>query len=232
MAEKIGLSLHDALLWKKCEVVRVSEFVFALQFWQSIDEKQALTELSELMINLLPVYDKSKQYTFDKNDERWPDYQGLIAATVLAKRNGIQLDEIEGKPIPDFKNLLIIRKEAFAIFGKLGVAEPYPWPYPLEWIGGMDEEDTAEETGEKIKNKLHGNTVLNAAIREKIAWACLAVLAKYPDECRGASGKVMATKLRDCLDRNAIKFWPDTGSPDRSAGAIEKMISKALAMIE
>ena len=103
----------------------------------------------------LPVYDKSEPYTFDKNDERWPDYQALIVVTVLAKRDGIQIDEIEGKPLPDFKNLLITRDEAFKIFKSRHVMKPYPWTYPMEWLtsdfigsvgpGAYEAEEAAEK---------------------------------------------------------------------------------------
>lgn len=156
MTKETGLSLHDALLWEKCKVASATEFVAALHLSQAISEKQALTQLCELMACGLPVYDKSKQYTFDKNDERWPDYQGLIVATVLAKRDGIQVDEIEGKPLPDFKNLLIIRHEAFEIFKKRHVMEPYPWPYPLEWLEEDEDEDEDEdEAGEQIMQNQH-----------------------------------------------------------------------------
>ena len=49
MTKETGLSLHDALLWKKCEVVSANEFVAALHLFQEISYKQALTQLCELM---------------------------------------------------------------------------------------------------------------------------------------------------------------------------------------
>lgn len=192
----------------------------------------------------LPVYDKSEPYTFDKNDERWPDYQALIVVTVLAKRDGIQIDEIEGKPLPDFKNLLITRDEAFKIFKSRHVMKPYPWTYPMEWLtsdfigsvgpGAYEAEEAAEteaETTNQPPQKIHGNAERFAVVREKIAWACLAALAKYPEECRTKEGNVVATKLRECMEKHTSKLWTD-GSPPIEPDTIERRIREALDMVK
>ena len=229
MKEESGLSLHDALLWKKCEVVSATEFVAALHLFQAIDKNQAIAQFCELMVSGLHVHDKSEPKLLDEDPERWADFQGLALVTAITKRDGDnQIHEIDGKPLPDFENLQVARSEAFNVFAKLHVKEPYPWPYPMEWLTSDDDD---EEEADQLTKKSHGNSELNATIRERIAWACLAVLAKYPEECRTKEGKVLATKLRNCMDQRAQKRWP-TGSPPRESKTIEGYITKALKSID
>lgn len=227
MTEETGLSLHDALLWKKCAAVSATEFVEAMHFWEPINEKQAFNQLFELVMFGLPLHDKTKA-SIENNDSGLVD-PGLAISTVMGKMFNVPPVEIDGEQPPDFENLQVFRDEAFKVFKMLGVGKVYPWPYPLEmeYFRDIDETDEGRETTENP----HGNAERFAVIREKIAWACFAVLAKYPEECRDSNGKVVATKVRECMDKRTSKYWPD-GSPTRQPDTIERNIRKALKLVE
>lgn len=129
MTEETGLSLHDALLWKKCAAVSATEFVESLHFWEQIDEKQAFYRLCELIVCGLPLHDKTK-VSVENNDSGLVD-SGLAISTVMSKMLNVPPVEIDGEQPPDFENLQVIREEAFKVFAMLGVDTIYPWPYPL-----------------------------------------------------------------------------------------------------
>lgn len=224
MKEDAGLSLRDALLWKKCEMVSASEFVISLQIWDEIGKKEAIERLGDLVISGLPIYDRNSG---DVDTLEVPLHLALIA--IINQTREYPFQEINGEPIPEFSNFRISRKEAFKLFAKMCVKEPYPWPYPTHWLSPDLEETEEIPTSETIP---HGNKARFAIVREDILSACLAVLAKYPEECRNKDGKVTATALRECLDKNAGKFWPESGSPPQEVGTVEKLICRALNRIK
>ena len=186
----------------------------------------------QLVVCGLRVYDK------EHLDE--PEVPTHLAVATISSQDIVPpLQEINGEKIPEFSNLTVIRDQAFKIFAKLGVKHPYPWPYPLQmWLNpDLEETEETEETGETEEISTsdiipHGNKERFSVIREDILSACLAVLATYPSECRNSAGNITATALRECLDRNATKFWPKTGSPPQEAETIEKLINRSLNRIK
>lgn len=129
--EESELSLQDALLWRKCEIVSATDFVAALHFWQLIDEKQALEQFHSLIVYGLPVHDKLEPNLRNKDPERWAYFQELVIEAIIAKATNIQSCETDDDPLPDFENIIIMREEAFKLFKILGISTLYPWPYPL-----------------------------------------------------------------------------------------------------
>lgn len=228
MDDKI-ITLSDALFWKKTQALSASEFVMALQLWQEIDEGQALQQLLELMVCGLPIHVRAHFVGTELN----PGSQvpsGLAMAAVAAKRLDTPMHEIDGEPVPDFKDLTIIRDQAFSVFSTLGITPPYPWIYPDDWL--EPDSETDQEDKEVAEEPLHGNAVRHAIKREEVLSACLAVLAQFPDECRNQAGQVKATKLRECLERQALKIWPSVGCPPLGSETIEKLIRNAIGKLK
>lgn len=220
MTEKSGLSLRDALIWKRNEVVSVSEFVMALQSWEKISERGAFTQLNMLIASGLPIYDHSKILT---GEIKVPSHLAIIS--ISAQMMDIELQEVDGEKPPAFSNLRINRNEAFNLFAQYGIKEPYPWPYPPGFPKfGLTEIVEAST----IDAPIHGNTIKNTLTRYQTLEACFAVLAAYPNECRDKSGKVVATKLCRCLDKNAAKFWPEECVPPLEVDTIERQIRDVL----
>lgn len=75
---------------------------------------------------------------------------------------------------------------------------------------------------------IHGNTEINAKKREEVLGAALAVLAKWPNECRAGSGNIKATKIRELIESKGYLFWREDGEPPLKTSEIENLIREWL----
>lgn len=75
-----------------------------------------------------------------------------------------------------------------------------------------------------LKPKIHGNTEINALIRESVLKAAIYCLNEFPDKCRKSN--VSWAKL---IDEKARLFWPE-GDPPLSRDKIERMLGDALKL--
>lgn len=105
-----------------------------------------------------------------------------------------------------------------AFFDKRGEKPPFLFPESRDDL-------EAERTNPKL-------TENNASIREEVLEAALAILAKYPDECRSKDGKVMAAKIGKLIEQKAPEIWPSKGQPPRESGTIDKLICKAISRLK
>jgi hypothetical protein len=86
------------------------------------------------------------------------------------------------------------------------------------------------EAGENTATKVHGNAERHAEKREQVLGAAFAVLAKWPEECRGAKGDPIASKIADMINAKADLFWTDAKLPlstDSIADHLRNWIKKA-----
>lgn len=83
----------------------------------------------------------------------------------------------------------------------------------------------------KEAKKKHGNAVVNAAVREQILGAALAILAKYPDECRWG-GRIAGGRIAKIMDRKAPIWWPNEGSPPLEASTIADQLNNYLKTLD
>lgn len=150
MTENSGLSLTEAMLWKRNEVVSASEFVLAMQSDKGISYKEALIQFGELIKEGLPIYDTLKLLTGESQDSKKPVLMSIIGemsgnrnriaklleclgeSAYIEIEKAIHESEIEtlGGIVPMFSDLRIFRDEAFKLFADIGITKPYPWPYP------------------------------------------------------------------------------------------------------
>ncbi len=89
----------------------------------------------------------------------------------------------------------------------------------------------ADDKSEKTTiTKTHGNTEHNSGKREQVLGAAVAVLAKWPEECRDKKGEPVASKIAAMVDAKADLFWPDAQPPlatESIADYIRDWIKKA-----
>lgn len=86
------------------------------------------------------------------------------------------------------------------------------------------------ETEKTTATKPHGNTEYNAGKREQVLGAAVAVLAKWPEECRDKKGEPVASKIAAMVDAKAELFWHDAQPPlatDSIADHLRDWIKKA-----
>ena len=92
----------------------------------------------------------------------------------------------------------------------------------------LDSEDDCNS--EKHAVKFNGHKERHAQNREQILGAALAVLAKWPDECRDSKGDPVASKIADLVEAKAHLFWLDGQPPlktDSIADHLREWIRKA-----
>ena len=70
------------------------------------------------------------------------------------------------------------------------------------------------------EEKVHGNTINNAVLREQVLGAALALMICDKGIGRNKSGKVMASKLREAVEQYAARFWK-AGAPPLAVTTIE-----------
>lgn len=146
------LTLEEALQWKKTQIVKVSEFVAALELWQGITRESALKQFADLVNYGLPLH---ALVLFPKTE--LPKSQALQATwgAVLGKSLDAVESELQLMPVPEMQALLelcanlpvklevlrekprlgdlvVDRSQVFRIFKEMGVEEPYPFAYPIE----------------------------------------------------------------------------------------------------
>lgn len=79
----------------------------------------------------------------------------------------------------------------------------------------------------------HGNTEVNASKREAILGAALAVLAKYPDQCRSGTGNVQGSKIAKLIEeKSPILFKSNDGIPPFEPAGVAKTINKWIKSLD
>jgi hypothetical protein len=73
---------------------------------------------------------------------------------------------------------------------------------------------------EGVKKVPHGNTEINTKNKAEVLGAALAVLSKWPDECKHKNGNFAASKIAEKIEAEARLFWPDK---DRAPLKVETM---------
>jgi hypothetical protein len=88
-----------------------------------------------------------------------------------------------------------------------------------------------ELQGKLTQRKPHGGEERFAKNREEVLGAAVAVLAKFPGQCKNSLDKFEATKIAQLIDDKGKLFWPETGNPPLSRDKMERVISKWLKAI-
>jgi hypothetical protein len=97
----------------------------------------------------------------------------------------------------------------------------------LRLKNGLPQDDAVLKRNKKIleqtlQSKIHGNTEVNASIRESILKAAIYCMYNYPEKCK--KDNVSWAKV---IDEKAPIFWQD-GEPPRSKSTIERLLGEAL----
>lgn len=77
------------------------------------------------------------------------------------------------------------------------------------------------------KLRPHGNAERFAKNREAVLFAAIQVKHNFPELC-GAT----ATQWAEVIDKQALKFWPDTGEPPLQRTTIEALLQNAMRKLE
>lgn len=256
------MRLESAIQWEKCQALTVEQFLTALQQWGGIGWQDALRQLHALVTFGLPLHAKAL-YPDTKVDQGaviQSIYGAILGKSVYAEESTIKLeapdeireiakniDEIprpEGmrkilNTSPALGDLIVFRDQAFKIFARLAVSEPYPWLYPdalIEEVSiamGDEQNDVEQDAAELFKSNpakagVHKNAVRFSGPREEVLSAGLALLSRFPDQCRGKDGRVIATKLATLIDQKYRTFWPESECPPLELRTIEDLLRSAL----
>jgi len=82
-------------------------------------------------------------------------------------------------------------------------------------------------SGTKKRKKPHGNAEIYASKREEILGAALAVIAKYPDECRNKRGILGGSNIAKLIDDHSYALFGTT-DPPKARDGMENLINKWL----
>lgn len=75
----------------------------------------------------------------------------------------------------------------------------------------------------------HGHTLRAEAREVDCLGAAVAILAQYPDECRGRRGKVTASAVAEAIVNHAAHLWPETREAPLSAEELARRIAPHLS---